>query len=138
MSAVTHALVGFGLIGALVAVSDTIIPDGQSSPIVVHSLTYADGQITQDRTVAGDGGVTLMTWGAQIVNASTGRPVAGCTGSGTWPYEQGRVAFTMPVATWVGSEACNLSTGEYYPRAVYSDGNSEPVTEAGPVFEVTE
>ena len=120
----------------IAAAINTAIPNG--GPIVVHSLTYADGQITQDRTVAGDGGVTLMTWGAQIVDASTGQPVAGCTGSGTWPYEQGRVAFTMPVATWVGSETCSLSAGEYYPRAVYSDGNSEPVTETGAVFEVTE
>lgn len=108
-------------------------------PITVHSLSYDAGLVTQDRTVIADGEVMLMTWGAQVVNAATGEPVPGCTGSGTWPYEAGRREFSMPLDRWVGSLAClpgMLEPGQYYLRAVYS-WQHDAVTAASPMFEVT-
>ena len=108
-------------------------------PITVHSLSYERGVVTQDRTVVSDDEVMLMAWSAQVVNAATGEPVLGCTGSGTWPYAAGRREFAMPLDRWVGSLACMpgmLEPGQYYLRAVYS-WRDWSTTAASPMFEVT-
>jgi len=105
-------------------------------PIIVHSLEYADGMITQDRTVSTDAPF-VAAWSAQIIDTKTGRAVSGCEGSGVWPYPSGRIAPSMSVAEWVGSDACELPQGKYQPVVTFQAGTWKDVTR-GAVFEVME
>lgn len=91
-------------------------------PIVVHSLTYENGYIVQDRTVNSDGKFTAL-WTAQIQDKATGLSVPGCQGSGTWDYEAGRKTPRIPVAEWVGSPECALPAGTFIPVATYMAGD---------------
>jgi hypothetical protein len=86
-------------------------------PIEVHSIHYADGAVVQDRTVTpnGQNPVKLLQWSAQVVYAGTGRPVQGCTGAGSWPYERGRLTVQFDLPEWVGNAAC---TPEALPDGV--------------------
>jgi hypothetical protein len=77
-------------------------------PIEVHSIRYHAGTVVQDRTVApaGNNAVKLLQWSAQVVYASTGRPVPGCTGAGSWPYDRGRMTVQFELPEWTGNAAC--------------------------------
>jgi hypothetical protein len=128
------AVIGFLQLAIINPIKTRLAP--LPPPIIVHSLEYADGMITQDRTVSTDGPF-VAAWSAQIINAQTGRAVIGCEGSGVWPYPPGRIAPSMSVAEWVGSDACVLGVGKYQPIVTFQAGSWENVTR-GEVFEVTE
>ena len=105
-------------------------------PIIVHSITYDAGMITQDRTIT-TAGPFKVVWEAAIIDAKTGRIVTGCSGSGAWDYPPGSLSPSFPVAEWVGNDACDLSPGVYVPMATYSAGEFRLVAR-GDAFEVTE
>lgn len=105
-------------------------------PIEVHSLNYDAGYITQDRTV-NTSAPWVAVWEADIVDAISGRVVDGCHGEGNWSYEPGRKAVRMTVQEWVGNSDCNLTEGQYFPRAIYASG-TEKIVARGEFFEVTE
>lgn len=131
---VTHTILSGGALAAgLQAVWLAIGPP--APPIVVHSLTYDAGYIIQDRTVQKPAWVA--EWQAEIVSDVTGDVVAGCHGEGFWTYPGGRISPRISLTEWVGSEACTLAPGRYFPRASFSDGGFEAVVR-GDVFEVTE
>lgn len=127
-------LLGAGVLSLGTAALQSLLPS--PPPIQVHELSYADGMVTQYRTVNGSGEVVLMSWAAQLVRADDNSPVAGCTGSGSWPYQTGRLRADLPLAEWVGSSVCQpwtLPVGEYRLRAVYSV-EGEQVTAASDPF----
>ena len=131
------AVLGAAVVAAGTAALQAVLP--HPAPIIMHRLSYdAPGMVTQYRTVNGEGEVRLMSWAAQVVDTSTDRPVRGCTGSGSWPYETGRLEAVLPLSEWVGSAACQPSAllpGEYRLRAVYSvDG--EQVTASSAPFRI--
>ena len=106
--------------------------------IDVHSISYAAGNITQDRTINTDKDVFRMHWTAVLLNAATGDVVPWCQGSGEFPYSAGRKAKTMTLPVWIGNAICtpeSLPPGRYQPLAVYSWGD-EQVIGHGEVFEV--
>ena len=113
-----------------------ILPDAPR--IEVHSIRYAGGQITQDRTVNSDAEVFRMHWTAEILDEVTGDTVPWCQGSGDFAYQSGRRAKTMPLDVWVGNAKCtpeSLPPGRYEPLAVYEWGDTQ-VIGRGEVFEV--
>ena len=105
--------------GAAFFVAGTVIDQvtPPPPPIVVHSIRYDGGQVLQDRTVTPNGAnaVKLLQWSAQVVYAGTGRPVPGCTGAGSWPYDRGRLTVQFDLPEWVGNAAC---TPDALPRGV--------------------
>lgn len=114
----------------------TVLPEAPR--IEVHAITYADGKVTQDRTVNSDAPVFRMHWSAELLDVATGETVPWCQGSGDFPYQTGRKAKTMPLAVWVGNPDCtpeSLPPGRYEPLAVYAWGDKQ-VIGRGKVFEV--
>ena len=108
--------------GAFIA-TEVIFP---TPPIVVHSLTYKDGLIYQDRTVDTDSGTFFAQWNATILDGN-GVPVSFCTGKGTWDYPAGRVVAEMDLARWTGNKNCTPEAlreiGEIFaPQAVWHWG----------------
>lgn len=92
------------------------------APIVVHSIAYEDGFITQDRTVSATAKFTAV-WNAEIVDAETGAVVPNCSGGGSWDYEAGHRAIKMTLQEWVGNPDCKIpDVGTFYPRATYKAG----------------
>lgn len=109
-----------------------VLPDVR--PIEVHSLTYTDGIIQQERTITADGDVFYAHWTADILDAETMESV--CEGGGSWDYPVGYAVAKIPLADWVGDENCtpeNLSPGTYIPRAVWLWG-SDQTTQTGDPF----
>ena len=104
------------------------------APIQVHSLTYDAGYIVQDRTVAQP--AVVAQWQADILTQH-GNPVPNCHGEGFWRYAGGRSAPRFTLQEWVGNPNCQLLPGQYFPRAIYSNGEFE-VVKRGEIFEVTE
>ena len=111
-------LVGSGILQA-------ILPG--PPPIVVHSLEYADGQVTQKRTVTTDDGVFFAEWRAEVVDSATNIPVADCTGTGSWNYSPGYAAPEMDLATWTGNDACDADDlpASFYLRATWRWGDDQ-------------
>ena len=131
----TNTFVGGGIIAAaLQAVWMAVQP--VPPPIQIHSLAYVEGKIIQDRAVNAASKFTAV-WAAEIVDATTGGVLAGCSGGGSWEYVPGRRAIPMTVQEWVGSPTCRLVPGVYYPRATYKAGEFY-ISERGQIFEVTE
>jgi len=120
MSAAQTIPAGLILVAVVSLIPGLFLP---APPVIeVHSLSYSNGNVRQDRTVSGPGDVVLMSWSAQVVFAETGDPVPGCTGAGSWPYQTGRRAFEMPLSDWVGSPSCtpeSLPNNQLSLRAVY-------------------
>lgn len=118
-----------GVVGASVILQGLVslaLPD--LPPIEVHSLTYKDGIVHQDRTVVAEGDTFPAEWRAFVMDANTKQPVDGCSGSGFWPYKAGRRVAEIPLPEWVGSETCTREYlaslgGEYYPLASWHWGN---------------
>lgn len=129
----TNTFLGGGIIAAAMqAVWVAVQP--VPAPIAIHSLAYDDGHIIQDRTVNAETKFTAI-WAAEIVDATTGAVLAGCSGGGSWDYAPGRKAVRMTVQEWVGSPTCNVQPGIYYPRATYKAGEFY-LSERGQIFEV--
>ena len=108
---------------AISLVVGAALPD--PPPIVVHSLTYRDGVIHQDRTVTADGGLFYATWQAEII-APDGERV--CQGQGPWNYEGGRMVANLPLDVWSGDVGCleRLQRGvAYEPVASWYWGSSQ-------------
>lgn len=108
------ALAAAALAGALHLGVNAVIPEPPPPPpLVVNSLTYADGVVTQDRTINADSKL-WMIWEAYVVSELTGQPVPGCSGSGFWDYSPGHLVARVPVREWVGSPDCKLVEGAGY------------------------
>lgn len=129
----TQTFAAAGMIGlGLSAVVSMVLPEPTPPPpMVINSLSYSDGVVTQDRTVNGD--VKLhFGWDAFVVSAITGQPVPGCEGSGSWDYSPGNRVVHIPLAEWVGNANCALLDGgkyqlvaRYKGLAWATDGRSE-------------
>ena len=131
----TQTTIGSAVILAALQ-SAWVVIGPQPAPIVVHSLQYEAGFITQDRTITAQA-PWVAVWSADIVDAVSGLPVAGCHGDGNWAYEVGRKAVKMTVQEWVGSADCSLPEGQYFPRATYASGTDRIVVR-GDFFDVVE
>jgi hypothetical protein len=132
----THTLVGvvaLSAIGTLAA--NLVLPPPPL--IVINSLQYDNGMITQDRTVNSDAEVVFMEWRAEIVDVRSGEPVPECQGQGTWNYASGRKVARMTLARWTGNDDCAASAltspEGYFPRATYTWGENQVVGK-GAVF----
>lgn len=130
----TSAAVGFLAVVASAAIQ-TVLPDPPR--IEIHSITVADGMVTQDRTVNSDAPTFWMRWSATIVDLQTGMPIADCTGSGEFNYPTGRHAKTMTIKVWTGNDKCDLPPGHYVPQAIYIWGDDQ-VSAVGEEFGVTQ
>lgn len=138
MSMIQTVIGGTAMVLVLNFAVGTVLPDAPR--IEVHGITYADGRMTQDRSVFSDAAVFQMHWTAEIRDAVTGNTVPWCQGSGNFAYQTGRHVKTMPLAVWVGNDACtpeSLPPGKYEPLAVYSWGDKQIIGH-GEVFEVTQ
>ena len=127
MSASQAVVVGGAAALAVSAVLGFVLP---KAPIVINALSYAEGMVTQDRTVTGKGEVFFMGWSAEVVNMATGDPVPWCIGQGSYNYRTGRrvVEFTLP--DWVGNAAClpeSLLPGRYQLRAIWRAGDVQVI-----------
>jgi hypothetical protein len=134
----THTIAGAGVVGLLISAAiGVVLP--KPTPITIHSLTIDDGGVvTQDRTVITQSDAFFATWSAAVMDMASGAPVEGCEGSGTFPYEPGRVAARMPLPRWVGSATCTfdaLPPGQYQLRAAWYWGGSQTAA-VSPVFTV--
>lgn len=132
----------FGIMaGAWFLASSSVIKFVTPPPpsIEIHSIEYQSGSVAQDRTVNPDGEnqVKLLQWSAQVIYADTGRPVAGCTGAGSWPYEAGRQTVVFDLSIWVGNAACTpdaLPEGvDLRLRGVWA-GEDQQVVATSPAF----
>lgn len=130
-----QTLFGAGAIAALLQAAWSTV-GFVPPPIIVHSLTYHEGRVTQDRTVT-RGPAWVAQWQAAVVDDLSGEVVPNCKGDGFWPYPKGRSAPTMSLGEWVGNPLCRLPPGTYYLRAIYTDGSTK-VPERGDVFRVPE
>ena len=122
-----HLAIGMTLAaGVTQAALMVVLPEPEA--ITVHSLTYIDGVVHQDRTVVAENETFPAEWRAFIMDADTKLPVDGCSGSGFWPYPKGRRVADIPLPEWVGSETCTREYltalgGQYYPLASWHWGN---------------
>jgi hypothetical protein len=134
----THLAAGVtGIAMAIAAILGAVVPKPASPPpIVIHSLKYQDGAIIQDRTVSAQGKFTAI-WSAQIVDVATGQPVPECYGTGVWGYAPGAQSPAIPIAEWVGNDACRLGPGAYQALASYEAGTFR-TTARSDIFRVTE
>jgi hypothetical protein len=105
-------------------------------PMVVHSISLADGIVTQDRSVNTDGRFTAI-WTAEIRDAETGQMVPHCYGTGMWHYTPGRQAVEIPIREWVGNSLCELAPGQYQALATY-EGGSFSTSARSPIVTVKE
>ena len=128
-----NTLIGGGLLAAMLQAAWVAVSPFPP-PIVIHSLTYQDGMVIQDRTVKAATKFAAV-WTAEIVDATTGAVVAGCSGGGAWDYVPGRKAVEMTVQEWVGSPTCDVPAGKFYPRSTYKAGEFY-ISERGEIFEV--
>lgn len=133
---VANVVSGFAVGGALIHLAINVafpVP-----PIVVHSLNYKDGKIHQDRTITTDSNFFQARWDAFIISADTKRPVAGCSGTGSYPYPEGRKVADLSIPKWTGAKGCTpeyLRTigGEFIPVAFWYWGE-DSVDKEGPAF----
>lgn len=126
----SHTLVGVVALSAIgTMAANLVLPPVPL--IVINSLNYENGMITQDRTINTDADVAFMEWRAEIVDVKTGEPVPECQGQGTWNYTAGRKAIPMTLARWTGNDNCTASVltspEGYYPRATYTWGENQVV-----------
>lgn len=126
----SHTIVGVVALSALGSLATSLILPPPPL-IVINSLRYEKGMITQDRTINTEAEVAFMEWRAEIVDAKTGEPVPECQGQGTWNYTAGRKAVPMTLARWTGNDNCSekvLTSPEgYFPRATYTWGSNQVV-----------
>jgi hypothetical protein len=115
------------LAGVLSLAVGAVVPPPVAPPIVIHSIAYADGEVTQDRTVSSEGSYTAA-WTAEVRDFDTGYLVPGCQGSGVWPYPPGHKVVKMSLAEWVGSSQCRLPPGAYQLVATYFAGTFETLS----------
>lgn len=123
----TQTLIGMGAVGLVAqTLLSAVLPD--PTGLVVHGLTYADGYVTQDRTVLTTEPAFYAQWAASVVDVETGDTVPQCTGQGAAPYPPGRKAVTFSLSDWTGNPLCNplgLVEGKTYAlRAVWSWGEN--------------
>lgn len=107
--------------GLAVALSMAVSPFIPQKPIVIHSLTYEDGVVIQDRTITTEGPWSGI-WSADIIDVNTGMVVGNCSGAGFWDYAPGRKTPKIPLKEWVGNPLCDLPPGEYQLVAIYKAG----------------
>lgn len=91
--------------------------------IEFNSLTYANGVVTVDRTVAADGSILAATKSAEVINHDTGERV--CQGVTELTLNDGHRIGQVPLVEWTGDPACDplkLPPAEYQLRAVYAVG----------------
>jgi hypothetical protein len=129
-------VVGMSLAAAVTQATLTLILP-EAPPIDVHSLTYKDGLVYQDRTVTADSDYFPAEWRASIVDHLTRIPVDGCVGSGFWNYPAGRKVAEVPLTEWVGSDTCTPEYlrglgGEFYAVASWHYGNSSTIATGEP------
>lgn len=123
---VTQTMFGGGILVVVgSAILQSILPG--PSPIVVHSLSYENGFVTQDRTVSADDGVFFAQWRAEVVDVADDYPVANCSGSGSWNYPSGRSAPEMSLPVWTGNPLCDESQlpDQFYLRATWVWGDDQ-------------
>ena len=126
-----------GSIGGLVLAGflSAVLP--QPKPIVVHSLTFKDGMMHQDRTVTvEDGEVFFARWEAKVVDAYSGDLIPGCKGGGVWNYTKGHKVYVDTLENWVGSEACtyeSLEPGAYKGVAAWYWGTDQTSQTSEPI-----
>lgn len=131
-----QTIAGLAALGVAAQVFITsLLPD--PPPIEVHSLTYQNGIVHQDRTVNSDVPFFYSKWQAQVVYASSGVAVEGCTGYRAWNYQYGRTVDDKPLAEWVNAPGCTLSPGRYRLAASWFFGDAREFYRSE-VFEVTE
>ena len=130
----THMVVGSSVVAAaVVGVLGLVLPEPQ--PITVHSISYEDGIVSQDRTVVAEGEAFYASWAAAVMRAEDDTPIAWCNGSGSWPYPTGRRKAAIDLPEWVGSEECtpdSLPPGEYYLKAAWYWGNNQTSARSEP------
>ncbi|MBM1556656.1 hypothetical protein JQV19_08350 [Sulfitobacter mediterraneus] len=126
MSTAHLAIGSVAVLAAAQGLLSLVLPD--VSPIEVHSLKYANGIMTQSRTVSADGEFFPAEWRAEIHDADTNKPVEGCAGSGFWNYQTGHLDAEMTLMRWTGSDTCTPEYlrsigGRFYPVASWHWGN---------------
>ncbi len=112
--------------GVALAMSLVLSPLMPQPPIVIHSLTYDDGVVIQDRTVTTDGPWTGV-WSADIIDTTTGEVAPNCHGEGVWDYAPGRKTPNIPFKEGVGNLLCELPEGEYQLVAIYRAGTFKTI-----------
>ncbi len=123
---------GAGAAVAMFVAFDRLAPAAQ---IMVHKLAYADGYITQDRTVEGRGPL-IARWDAEILHGQSRDPV--CRGHGYWPYPLGRATPRIELEEWVGDPGClaRLQGGvTYQPCAKYTWADGVSTRQCGLGFQ---
>jgi hypothetical protein len=122
----TQTLIGMGAVG-LVAQSllSAVLPD--ATGIFVHSLSYDNGMVTQDRTVVTGQPSFYAQWAVNVVDAETGQMVPECAGNGAAPYREGRKSLTFTLSDWTGNDNCTpdvlIDGRKYELQAVWSWGD---------------
>ena len=129
--------IGMAAVAAVVSTAlQLVLP--QPAPLVINNLTYADGIVTQDRTLNTDQPAFYAQWTATVENAETGESLRWCEGSGANGYPPGQKAVTFTLADWTGRATCtpdSLPPGLYALRASWRWG-AESTSFKSAVFEV--
>ncbi len=138
MTLIGQTAVGVGILSAVGVVAmraalSLFLPPLEG--VHINALEYADGMVTQDRTVTGDGDVFFAFWAAYVANIETGEAVPGCEGNGAFAYPVGRDNPTMTLQRWVGSDECVLTAGSYELRGAWHWGDRQTVAKSA-VFTV--
>jgi len=125
-------IIGAGVVGvAMNALLGAVLPSGEG--VIVHSLTYDAGYVLQDRTVMAESNFN-MQWTAKVVDVATGDVVYPCEGFGVFDYPPGRKVARIPIAEWVGNDACTVDVfqhGRAYELQASWDWGSETVAASG-------
>lgn len=136
MSMTQTIIGGTALVLALNWAVGAILPE--PIPIDVISLSYADGMVTQERTITTDQTAFYAQWAATVENADTGDSIRWCEGSGANAYPPGHRAVVFTLADWTGNQRCtpeSLPAGRYALRASWRWGEHS-TSRKSEVFEV--
>ena len=112
MSWTVQTTIGTAVLGPALAVAAGIfLPEPPA--ITVHSLTYENGIVHQERTIIADAPAFHADWSARVQDQDG---VTVCEGNGSWAYATGYAVFDIPIDDWVGDPGCldRLSANHQY------------------------
>lgn len=128
-------IVFLSMIGS--AALQVVLPEAQ--PFTINALTYSNGIVTQDRTIATDQPAFYAQWAVTVENVDTGDSLRQCEGFGANAYPPGRKAVSFTLPDWTGRPGCTLESipaGRYALRGSWRWGEHSAALKSS-VFEVT-